>query len=39
MIERKAEMRFNAVFADLVEEGLLSDVSRGDVPEGFPADG
>lgn len=35
MIERKAEMRFNAVFADLVDEGALSDVSRGDVPDGF----
>jgi len=35
MIERKADMRFNAVFADLVDEGSLTAVSRGDVPEGF----
>jgi hypothetical protein len=35
MIERKAEMRFNAVFADLVDEESLSDVSRSDLPDLF----
>src|SRR5882724_11567854 len=35
MIERKADMRFNAVFADLVDLESLSDVSGADVPGGF----
>jgi len=35
MIHRKAEMRFNAMFAELVGEDALNGVSRKDVPEGF----
>ena len=35
MIERKAEMRFNAVFADLIGDGALGDVSGGDLPDLF----
>jgi hypothetical protein len=35
MSERMADMRFNAVFADLVGEGALRDVSIADLPELF----
>jgi hypothetical protein len=35
MMERKGDMRFNAVFGDLVDEQSLSDLSRGDLPDLF----